>query len=402
MSLRNTARDSGNALRRFARRAREASRPSRIYLVSVAGCPNYGDEYIARSWLQFLAKHRPDAEVWLDCPDPGRAAAFLYGIHPRLHTTSTLWELSRQTSGNDSRQIGDYVRERVRNFGSPAVDIGIEILRGSHILHAIGGGYINDLWPAHVGVLAGLVEARAISGARLYTTGIGFLPMRESNLGYLADLLGEFDHAEARDSASSDALGVAPGCDDAFLGLNWEPPPGRSADAPEVMVLIQGDFTQPGQDAALRAAALGFVRRHCLHPGGRGVGFVEAIPPVDARCYLALAGELPEASFFPFGHIWNHGIPFKPGQVWLTSRFHMHLLAAAQGCAGVALSLDPDYYAIKHQSLLALGSGWSLGSALDVQPHGELPEPTLAPDFAARSRSLAGQKLALARSLYRR
>lgn len=43
----------------------------RIYLISIGGYPNYGDEFITAAWLRFLAKSRPEAEVWLDTRYPG-------------------------------------------------------------------------------------------------------------------------------------------------------------------------------------------------------------------------------------------------------------------------------------------------------------------------------------------
>ena len=73
-----------------------------LYLVGTSGHPNFGDEFIAASWLRFLARARPGAEVWLDCPHPGLASHLFDGLHPGLRTTDTLWRLAFETTGMDA------------------------------------------------------------------------------------------------------------------------------------------------------------------------------------------------------------------------------------------------------------------------------------------------------------
>jgi polysaccharide pyruvyl transferase WcaK-like protein len=34
-----------------------------VYLVAPSGNPNYGDEFILRAWLSYLARVRPEADV---------------------------------------------------------------------------------------------------------------------------------------------------------------------------------------------------------------------------------------------------------------------------------------------------------------------------------------------------
>ena len=59
--------------------------PGLIYLIGPSGNPNFGDEFIAASWLKYLAVERPDADVWLDCPQPGLAQVlFIYHVASSL------------------------------------------------------------------------------------------------------------------------------------------------------------------------------------------------------------------------------------------------------------------------------------------------------------------------------
>ena len=84
--------------------------------------------------------------------------------------------------------------------------------------------------------------------------------------------------------------------------------------------------------------------------------------------------------------------PLSAQQTWVTSRFHIHLLAAAAGARGIAVGVKKGYYDVKHESVAALGSGWSLAldsdaPAMPQQPgslRGDLPALT------ARKRAEAG------------
>jgi hypothetical protein len=44
----------------------------------------------------------------------------------------------------------------------------------------------------------------------------------------------------------------------------------------------------------------------------------------------------------------------------------MHLMAAAAGADGVAVSINSGYYTNKHRSLIDRGSGWDLNEGLQV------------------------------------
>src|SRR5213076_5332 len=72
------------------------------------------------------------------------------------------------------------------------------------------------------------------------------------------------------------------------------------------------------------------------------------------------------------------------------------MLAAAVGASGVAVSVNPDYYATKHRSLAALGSNWTV-----LEDLGQVPDrPSAggyAPDVLARLRKA---KVEVARAVY--
>lgn len=345
---------------------RAGDRPC-YYLVGATGYPNYGDELIALVWLRFLARAAPEADVWLDCHSPGTAQTLLDGVHPRLRCVDTLWRLCGQAPPEQPWQVASWVRHAVADPGrAPRRLAGIEQLAHADLVHLIGGGYINGIWPRHIGLLAGAVAAVRRSGGRAAMTGQGLAPAAEDAAPLLRALADRFDVVEVRDAASAELLGrpEAHGVDDVFLGLD-ELLPGPRDDLPAYMLCLQADLL-----ASSRAQLAGFVLstlRSWRVPADE-VGVVEAIPGGDREIFALLEHELPEARYYPFHTIWTAGLPVAAQQTWISTRFHLHLLAAAAGAGGVAVSINPDYYATKHRSLIDLGSRWALADDLAAVP----------------------------------
>ena len=150
---------------------------SEHYLVGTAGNPNFGDEFITASWLRFLAVNAPDAVVWLDCPRPGAASLLFEGLHPGLRITDTLWRAVRDSDGLPPAEVGRRVRHLVHCLGSPNYDMGLVRLRQASSLHLLGGGYVNGVWPHHAALVSGMKAVKELTGARLYATGQGLMPL---------------------------------------------------------------------------------------------------------------------------------------------------------------------------------------------------------------------------------
>lgn len=373
-------------MRIFGSRAPSVPAPA-IYLVSTAGHPNYGDEFITRAWLDHLAARHPDVDVWLDCPRPGRAAHLFAGTHPRLRTTDTLWELAWGSETHDPIADAARIERLVRDLGSPRFDTGLVALRSVGSIHLLGGGYLNDIWQDNLGVVTAVAAVAREFGVRAIATGLGVAPLDGELAEWLRTRFEGFAHVEARDDVSGAILGVDTGMDDAFLGLALPRPVFDERPSPERMILVQGDL-RAWEDDAVLATIDSFAQ------GGAEVGFAEAIPPDDTRYVsgAAVAGRV-----YPFGHIWADGLPARAGQQWLTSRFHAHLLAAAAGASGIVVAGREGYYDVKHGSLLALGTGWTL---VEAGRKISAADATSDPDFPARARTFAARKVALADALY--
>lgn len=338
------------------------------YLAGITGYPNYGDELIAATWLRYLAMVAPDAEVWLDCPHPGQAGTSLRDLHPSARFTDTLWRLCEEAPSDDPAEVTEFVRGAIEDPGrAPRRTAGIEIAARADVVHLIGGGYVNGLWPRNTGLVAGAAAAAARSGGRAVMTGQGLSPT-VADASLLRDLVSGFELLDVRDEASSDLLGtglpVTCTGDDVLLGLG--PHLFRSGDdVREVMVCAQRDLLQVPA-SALADFVLRTLREWGVAPDR--VGFAEGIPGADREIFARIEDELPGARFYPLAEILDRGLPAAPGQRWLTTRFHPHLVAAAAGAAGAAIAIDHGYYANKHRSLIERGSRWTLVEDLKTPP----------------------------------
>lgn len=413
-----------------ARALRRQAAPRRtLYLVAPAGHPNFGDELIARSWLEHLARVCPDDDVVLDCHTPGQAALLLRGAHPRVVFVDTLWRLLA-VAGEEPRDVPpwEWVARTASSLGvAPRLDEGIALLHRADSIHVLGGGYINGVWPHHVSLVTAIAAAAERFGSRAVATGQGLMPAQDGEPGVaLLRAAESFSVFDTRDGPSFDAItGVAGASrtgDDAWLsvggpraqaesgsGADGETedtedteaaPPGR-ADAPGGVVLcLQSDLAahfRSGELAGPEAVAH-WTRRVLDEWGvdGSEVTAVEGIPGHDRVVFELLGDRLAGARFVPFREAWHHGLPLDPAQTWISTRFHLHLLAAAAGASGVAVATEPGYYEVKHDSLVAAGSRWTIVGDGDTIPR----RPTAGGFDRAHRAAAVDAKTALAAELY--
>lgn len=359
-----------------------------LYLIAEPGYPNFGDELIAREWLRYLARQCPDREVIVDCARPGPAAMILRGAHPHAEFTDTMRRLGTENPFPYDGPIGD-----IAGFVAAALDdegraaqyaAGIRVLqRDVASIHMLGGGYMRGDWTCNLSRLAIGPWARG-RGIPVMATGIGLMPISGDSLDFARGAVAAFDRFTVRDTATLDALDGAVGSgsvapspatlapDDCFVnGLDdcFMPP----EELPDVMLCIQSDFIAD-QDA---------LHRHVdaiLESWGVGrtdpIGVAECNPVIDRPIFDHLVAEgYGNVRFYPVAEILERGFPARPGQRWLSTRYHPHLIAAAIGCSGSYIAVDPRYYSVKHQAVLRMGSQWT------AAPLGS-PAPQPGPGFA--------------------
>ncbi|UXA20020.1 polysaccharide pyruvyl transferase family protein [Mycobacterium sp. SMC-4] len=380
-----------------------------IYLLAPCGHPNYGDEFIVRAWLRHLARVRPRAEVIVDCHTPGQAAVLLADAHPTVTFVDTMWRICFQTAELPISEAVAVASAVVSDPGRmPTLVSGIELLTRADSVHLVGGGYINAVWPHHLVLVATAAAVAERSGARLFATGQGLIPVGgPERQALLIEAAQRFDKFDVRDDSSYDAL-VELGesrshtGDDAWLGVNDPDVYDQASEAVrrDVVLCLQSDLMEDfaggrGIDGLVEVASE-LVKTWRLD--GADVAFVEGIPGADRVVFDRIAHLLPGIEFVPFSHLWRAGLPARPGQTWVTTRFHHHLLAAARGASGIALAGRTDYYPLKHLTLARCGSRWL------VTGSGDLPDaPVRAGGFASETvEAMARRKCALADELYPR
>ncbi|MFW0785009.1 polysaccharide pyruvyl transferase family protein [Gordonia sp. CPCC 206044] len=395
------------------RERRRRLRSEIIYLVAPTGYPNYGDELIARAWLRHLARARPHATVVLDCHTPGQAALLLRGAHPNVLFTDTLWQLTlyaadtARTSGPDASIPWVWAAEAATEFGpAPRLAEGVDLFRQASSVHLLGGGYLNQVWPHHISLVAAAAALARTTGAQAYATGQGLIPTVEGpSWKAFTESAAEFTVFDVRDSASADALaGVAARRhtgDDAWLAVDEHRPTAPEPGHPGgVTLCVQSDLTDDFAAFGMtgREALTAFVSKtlDAWEVPGEAITVVEGIPGIDLEIPTRLGARLDGSTTIPFFDVWRRGLPVGRGDAWISTRFHPHLVAAAAGDSGVAVIGRPDYYATKHQSLVASGSRWTVVDDPDA-----IPERPTAGGFSPADRDHAvAAKRALAQRLY--
>lgn len=370
------------------------SRPL-YYLVGPTGAPNFGDELIAATWLRYLAEVAPDADVVLDCLNPIGIADVLHRINPRLHATTVLWPLCFRNWDDGlgaAASVGSIVTAPQRS-PVPVDDLaeGIELLRRADVVHLIGGGFLNDIWPGFHGLLGGIAAAVRCSGGVGAVTGQGMWPPATGSTELLAELLGQFTVVDVRDTPSIAVAGPDATCsgDDAFLGLARPPQP--PADVPEMMISLQSQLA-----AVTTSELVELVAKTVVDWGVRDVGLLECAPGEDQEVLAMVERALPSVRRYSVHEVLDNGLPAAPGQCWLSTRFHPHLYAAAAGASGVAINIRGDYYGTKHRSLTERGSRWQI-----LDKPALAPRPTSGGFSPAELTDLQAGKRAVADRIYR-
>ncbi|HOK96655.1 MAG TPA: hypothetical protein PK052_02050 [Anaerohalosphaeraceae bacterium] len=353
-----------------------------FYLISTAGFPNLGDEWITLGWLEAIFRKYPQAAVFLDVHFPSGFDS-LIRTRPyagRVCCVDFFWQLTYPYSGQPWEDC-------LRNFQDayacrrPAAlrHLSAILPRTSH-LHFLGGGHVTGIWQHHLLliVLAGLLK----DDCRLpvYWTGGSLQPIEDVHLQGLLPFLSRFDFISFRDSESARQVNsclpgtVCPSCDDIVLGLSEESvQPPAASERPVVLVNLQSDFCPDDSFGAIGQTLIEKICSFRQH----SVLFWEMNPQCDRKGYQFLASRIPQMQLISFEALWKStalgGMPeaiVHPQSYALGSRFHFHYYLAWHGIAGEFIS-QTSYYDTKHKSICEAGSGWRplhLAAEKTVQP----------------------------------
>lgn len=375
------------------------------YLVGAGGAPSLGEELTCRTWIDYLAERFPGERIVLATPNASNSGSFHAGSGAALVTTSLFADLVSRSERRATSLAGraEWIERKVNRLGTPEWDIAIARLTShARSIHFIGGDYLSDADRLSCLSLAAATAASGERRIRLYATGLDLRSLPEGPAAWLRHQLADLDAAESRDVLSSAVGGIQSGVDDLWLALR----PGagtlrRMRGAPRVMVNLQHDYTEQERHALL-AATVQAIRGLPDYRETVEIGVAETQPPDDAWAQRELAELLPNpVRLFTFQRLWELGLPADESTVWITTRFHTHLLGAALGAQGIVLTVGGAQRGEAHRSLLDLPTGWSL---VDVSRGAtdELLLPGRNPRFPRIVKELAAHKRATADALYPR
>lgn len=342
-----------------------------FYLISTAGFPNLGDEWITIGWLEAIFRKYPQAAVFLDAHFPLGFDSLVRSrpYSSRVSCVDFFWQLTypycQQSWDACRRNFQDaYACRRQASLRHLSA-----ILPRINHIHFLGGGYFSRIWQHHLLllVLAGLIKDDC--RLPLYWTGGSLYPIEDFQLQDLLPFLNRFDFISFRDSESASQVNTRlPGtirhsCDDIVLGLSegsLRPP--AASDRPAVLLNLQSDFCSDDSFGTISRPLLEKI--HFFRQQGFPLFYWEMNPKCDRRGYQFLAGQIPQIQWVSFEALWKGTalcgtLPaiVHPQSYAIGSRFHFHYYLAWHGIAGEFISQTP-YYDIKHKSICDASSGW--------------------------------------------
>lgn len=186
-----------------------------VYLISPAGYPNLGDEWIAHIRIEQCLAESADLLVYLDCPCPDMFMYLFpkYRCHPRVRIVCINWRWYWELQQDGVWAGLEKIDGAVNSTGHPRTpgellwktQLQSDNFRPSRI-EVLGGGYVNDMWPTHGLVLGMAVAMKARLAAELSWRQCSVMPMSNTLLFDLTSTIGEFDNISTRDAASSERL----------------------------------------------------------------------------------------------------------------------------------------------------------------------------------------------------
>jgi hypothetical protein len=348
-----------------------------IYLITGAGEPNFGDELIVLDWIEFYRSQGYKGPIFVDCKS-GSGARKLHGSTENVHFG---WFLKALATG-DKGSISDYIRAG-RQFVDAALGVSKaedqslaanamqrvgkldqpENFSSTRFVHLVGGGYINGNWNNSFSLIGAASQLSKQLGCKAVATGLGMAPLEELrsiDRMSLSRAIADFAYFEVRDDTSAKLLGkngvkgsqMVVGLDDSFL----QPPKTKSEFRGRSLHLALFGRHLEGSNGEklmnlIKTAAADYDRVLCWQCNA-----------ADEAACASIESQLPNVKrLYNRGLLYN-GMPIQSEDSMITSRFHPHLLASRAGISGFYL-VHSDFYSVKHQSVVDLGSAFERYSA---------------------------------------
>lgn len=225
------------------------------------------------------------------------------------------------------------------------------------ILHLIGGGYINNLWPANYALTAITFLYSQKYQIPIFATGISLFP--ECNDFNFFELLNNFNIFDVRDIYSHQLISSSSYTgDDVLLQFNKLI---TYNTVPSLILSLQSHLfsNQEILEKIFSIPILTNIKKR----GINNIIIIEAAPEdtvLFRRSYLNKIKDLSiNIEFLNAEHLIKSGIPYNINSKIISSRYHIHLIYAMLDVKGIAL-YENSYYQNKHMSVINMGGNWPL------------------------------------------
>ncbi|WP_374834249.1 polysaccharide pyruvyl transferase family protein [Paenochrobactrum pullorum] len=343
-----------------------------IYIAGGAGVPNFGDELMARYWLDKLSQYS-------DVTFAGVRSKVLNSLFsnrfPNVHFSGALRNVIARSSADfweAFRDGANALRSGVL-LSMPVEEV--ERLMSASIFHLHGGGYINSKWPKHAFYLGLALALKEKNGCKLIATGIGLTPIQtppDDIRPIFERALEAFDVFEVRDQESYDFImqydnskqAIHNGLDDTFITPVTPITPVHNHRTLHVSL-----YNNEDADRVIERIPPRFIESFDLHK-------FWLCTPQDAIQFAKIAKRYPFFSALTLETMIFENLPVSRLDFMITARFHPHLMASRAGSNG-AYRAPTDYYKVKHGSIVALGSSFELTQMSKLKHNIDL-EPTIS------------------------
>jgi polysaccharide pyruvyl transferase WcaK-like protein len=339
------------------------------YLISTAGFPNLGDEWITLTWLEAIFDTHPDAEVYLDVHFPSGFKELIKtrSYFERVSCVDFFWQM---TYPYDLYHWDAALKLFVKSVQSPLnkqpmLNYLTDILPRVEHIHFLGGGYFTSFWKHHylLLVLASLMKQEY--QMPVYWTGGSLYPIEDFQLNSLFPYLRCFDYISCRDDKTTSMLSgkgtTVP--DDLVLGLSLgvvKLP--KLKNQRLLFINLQEDLLGVKSNKIIHLLS---KKIKLFRDNGYEIVYLEFMPSGDLKSYECILESVPEISLVTFKDLWHTTTDNRTHEMSILhktcyaigSRFHFHYLLSWYGVCGEYISNTP-YYNNKHHSVCKLGSNW--------------------------------------------
>ncbi len=343
-----------------------------IYILSGSGAPNYGDELILAMWIRFLKSVGRCDNVVVNTHIPANTERDHCFKSHGVRIQSDLWSLAKKaTEGmtfKDALEAGKGVFNNTEliKAEAPRFESDVSAIK---IFHIHGGGYISTNNSRSAFLLGvGFALARRY-GVKVFGTGLGVEPfeLRKVNINSLAEVLECFEFFECRDnvgaakflSVLNNPQKIISGLDDNFL----EEPKVHDSVERRASGAIHLSFSWP-LPKLCKENFFESVKR--LRSQFESLIVWQSYPWNEKETIINLIHKLGACEVFSSQELFVNGAPVKKGDLMFAYKFHPHFIAARLQAGGYFIS-NSEYYDVKHESIVRLGSPFErFSGAFDI------------------------------------